>query len=376
MSSRSSQRALFILLLGSLFIVARVFLPLATALVLGAVLAAALWPVQRRLAVALRGRSGLAAGLILFWVVVLVLAPLVGLSAFIVRQATDTARFVTETVQSEGAEGLVAKLPDSIEGYTRQLLARLSPNGGIEEAVQQQVSERGGQAAAVVGSVVSTTGSFLFHSVMMLIAFFFFLTNKEAILDWIEEASPLERRQTHELLREFRNVSVAVLRSTVLTALAQAVAAFVGYLIAKVPYPVFFGAVTFFVAMIPAVGAAAVCLAVALLMLIAGHSLAALFLAIWGIVVVGLSDNLVKPMLIKQGVGMHGAVVFFALLGGLAAFGAVGLLLGPLAVALFIAALRIYRRDYGETPLPPSAPSPAPRTHSLEPAGRLVPREV
>jgi predicted PurR-regulated permease PerM len=72
----------------------------------------------------------------------------------------------------------------------------------------------------------------------------------------------------------------------------------------------------------------------------------AIFLALWGILVVGLVDNLVKPLLIKRGMEIHGAVVFFSLMGGLMAFGTIGLLLGPLVVAMFLALLHIYHRDY------------------------------
>jgi predicted PurR-regulated permease PerM len=71
-----------------------------------------------------------------------------------------------------------------------------------------------------------------------------------------------------------------------------------------------------------------------------------LFLALWGVVVVGLVDNVIKPLLIKAGMEMRSAVVFFSLIGGLAAFGAIGLIVGPLVVALFLALLRIYRRDF------------------------------
>ena len=126
----------------------------------------------------------------------------------------------------------------------------------------------------------------------------------------------------------------------------QALAALIGYFIAGVPSPIFFGLVTFFVAFIPAIGAAVVCLVAALLLLVTGHPYMAIFLAAWGMVVVGLADNLIEPLLIRRGLELHGAVVFFALLGGLAAFGAIGILLGPLVVAFFLALLRIYHRDY------------------------------
>jgi predicted PurR-regulated permease PerM len=122
--------------------------------------------------------------------------------------------------------------------------------------------------------------------------------------------------------------------------------ALIGYVIAGAPQPVFFAALTFGVALIPAVGATAVVLLLAALQALTGHTTAAIFLAAWGLVVVGLVDNLVKPLLIRGGVQLHGAVVFFALIGGLAAFGAIGLVLGPLVVALLLAVLRIYHRDF------------------------------
>ncbi len=329
--------------------VALVFRPLAMALFLAGVLAMALAPLHRKLTSRLWGRSRLAAGLLVLGVLLVVLAPLVSLSAFVVREAAEAYGFVTNTLRSQGVEGLIAHLPDVFERPVRELLEHVpaAKDGSLTETVQEQVTAQGGSAAAAVGSAVAATGSLLFQGAMMLIALFFFLVQRYHVVQWIDEASPLGKGHTHELMAEFRRVTTAVLRSTVLTAFLQAVVALIGYVIARVPAPFFFAAVTFFVAMIPAIGAAAVCLVAALFLLLTGHPIAAAFLAAWGILVVGLVDNVVKPLLIRGGVQMHGAVVFFALLGGLAAFGAIGLLVGPLAVALFVALLRIYRRDFG-----------------------------
>jgi predicted PurR-regulated permease PerM len=87
-----------------------------------------------------------------------------------------------------------------------------------------------------------------------------------------------------------------------------------------------------------------VVLPVALLMFFLGHPWAALFLALWGLGIVGLIDNVVKPLLIKSGAQLDAAVLFFALIGGLALLGAVGLVVGPLAVALFVAVVTRERR--------------------------------
>ena len=197
-----------------------------------------------------------------------------------------------------------------------------------------------------MGAAVMGAGSLLFQVVMSLIALFFLITQGADLVAWLDDTLPLRRGQTLELLAEFKKTSYSVLMSSVITAAVQAAAALIGYFIARVPHPVFFGAVTFFVAFIPAVGAATVCLAAAALLLVTGHPYYALFLAIWGLVIVGLVDNIVKPLLIKGGMEMHGAVVFFALIGGLSAFGTMGLLLGPLVISLFLALLRMYRRDF------------------------------
>ncbi len=352
-TSRSAQRTLFVLLLASLALVGLVLRPFAVGLFLAVVLSGALWPTHNRFSRTLGGRPKLSAALLLILVVVLLIGPILGLSAFVVKEASEAIQFITKTLQSQGVEGLLSSLPESLERMARRIFERIPLEGAaVAEAIEEQVAPRSGQAAAAVGSAIAQTGSFLFQAVMMLIAFFFLLTQKESILSWVDDASPLQRGQTRELLAEFRRVTVAVMRSSILTALVQAIAAFIGFLIARVPHPVFFASVTFFFALIPAVGGASVCVIAALLLFLTGHPIAAIFLAAWGVVIVGLSDNVVKPLLIRGGVEMSGAVVFFALLGGLAAFGAVGLLLGPLAVALFVSLLRIYRRDYGQGPPP------------------------
>jgi predicted PurR-regulated permease PerM len=96
------------------------------------------------------------------------------------------------------------------------------------------------------------------------------------------------------------------------------------------------------------VGAGSVVLAAAGIMYLGGHTYSAVFLVVWGILVVGLIDNVVKPFLIRGGLELHGAVVFFALLGGLAVFGPVGIIAGPLVVSFFLAVVRMWDRDQKE----------------------------
>ena len=297
-------------------------------------------------------QEGLAAGLLVSASILVILVPLAALSRVAAREATGGVKYILETVQSEGVTGLVGRLPPSLQKVVTAALDRLprEPGENIESTVGRQVNVQGVWAAATATTFVAATGSLVFQLAMMLIALYFLLVEGGDLVEWLDRVSPMGRGQTSELLTEFRKVSYAVLVSTVITSAVQAIAALAGYLIARVPNPMFFTGVTFFVAFIPAVGAASVCLVAALLLLVTGHPYMALFLAIWGVTAVGLVDNIVKPMLVNAGMEMPGAVVFFAFIGGLGAFGTVGLLLGPLVVALFLALLRIYDRDFkGQT---------------------------
>jgi predicted PurR-regulated permease PerM len=345
------SRTLLILLLIALLLVLAVFRPLGSVLLLALVFAVVLWPFQEWLTQKLRGHSTIAAIITVVLVVVLILGPLVWLSAFMVVEGINAVKFISETVQSEGARGLIEKLPGGTSQWMNWAIEAIE-SGSIKmtASLQEQMTKSGGNAAARLGGVLVAVGSLLFQGAMMLVALFFFLTNKEAIINWLDKVSPLQRGQTRELGREFVKVCKSIFVSITVTALIQALAALVGYFIASVPYPFFFFVLTFVFAFIPAIGAASVCFLTAGILLVTQHPWAALFLSIYAVFVVGLIDNIAKPWLMKDNMHMHGVVVFFALIGGLATFGPIGLLIGPLSVALFLSILRIYQRDYPEHP--------------------------
>lgn len=348
----STARLVFVaLIVLSMVLVGTIIRPFAEAFFFAAVLAGSLYPLQRKLARALRNRPATSAGILCATVVVALVAPVGGIAAFAINEAIEGGRFVVRTVQSEGMTGLIDELPRPMQRAADELLERFPiKEEELDAALQEQATSRTSSAARAVTGALAATGSFVLQATIMLIALFFLLVDGEKLVGWIEQVAPLKRGQTTELLVEFRKVSGSVLVSSLATAGVQAAAALIGFFIAGVPHPLFFATVTFFVAFIPAVGAGGMCLGAAVLLLALGKPWMALFLAIWGVVVVGMVDNVIKPLLVKRGMHMHGAIVFFALLGGLAVFGTAGLIAGPLIVSLFLALVRIYQRDYGNSP--------------------------
>jgi predicted PurR-regulated permease PerM len=342
-SARIERATLIVLVVLSLVLLAMVIYPFASALFVAAVLAAALMPWTERLAARLRGRRQLAAGIVTLGALLLLVVPIAAVALSLGKEAVAGIGYVKETMSGEGVRGLIDDLPAPLRTLVEKVLEQI-PGG--EERIQELTDTQGGRAAAALGGVLGATTQAIVQVVMMLIALLFLLIDGRALVEWLEEVAPLKRGHVRELLEEFRKVTVAVLVSTVATAGIQALVALVGYLIAGVPHVLFFTFVTFVMAFVPAVGAGGAGLAAAAIVFFRGHTYRAVFLAAWALLAVGLSDNVVKPYLIRGGVSIHGAVVFFALLGGLAAFGPIGLLLGPLVVAFFLSVVRIVRREY------------------------------
>jgi predicted PurR-regulated permease PerM len=343
MAEQQQPRFFLALMIIATALLGLVIMPVARELLLAAVFAGALWPVQQWLSKHLRNKRGVAAGAIVFAVIVLLLGPVATLITFVVREGADGVHFVSQAVHSEEVAALVDQLPAGARDVVRDAIDR-APHDLNE--MMAQLGGPGGETASAVGKAFVATGSLAFHAVLTLIALFFLLVRGDELVRWLDSVSPLGQGRTRELLATFGRVSFAVIASAGITAAVQAVAAMIGFLITRVPSPLFFALVTFFLALVPAIGAAVVCLFAALLLLVTGHPYMAAFLVAWGLVVVGLADNLVKPLLIRRGLEIHGAIVFFSLIGGLTTFGAIGLLVGPLLVALFLAVLRIYHRDY------------------------------
>lgn len=339
---QAARWTLLILTAISLLLLAMIIRPFAAALFVAAVIAGALYPWYSRLATRLGKRRNLAAALSTVAVLLVVVLPIAVISVTLAREVADGIDYVQRTLRSEGVEGLVHDLPGPLQAIARRALNELpTRQGDLTDLAQQQ----GGRAAAAVGGVLGATWRAIFQVVIMLIALYFFLVDGPQLVDWLADVMPLRRGQTERLLLEFRRVSVAVIVSSVATAGIQALMALVGYLIAGVPNAGFFGIVTFVVGLIPAVGAGAVVLTAAALLYLSGHAGWALFLALWGIGPVGLIDNIVKPYLIRSGLEMHGAIIFFSLIGGISYFGPVGLIAGPLVVSFFLAVLRMWDRD-------------------------------
>lgn len=188
----------------------------------------------------------------------------------------------------------------------------------------------------------------------LLTAFFFYRDGEAFILQIREVLQQVLGSRIDGYLEAMGATARAVVYGIVLTALAQGALAGIGYAVAGAESPVFLTAITTMAAMIP-FGTPFVWGAVSIWLFLQGHTLAALGLTAWGVIVVSWVDNIIRPIVISSATKIPFLLVMFGVLGGLAAFGMIGLFMGPVILAVMVAVWREWLEDAEEQQQTPEA---------------------
>lgn len=312
--------------------------PLLWAVLLGALLA----PWNLRLAQRLGGRTQLASSITTALTVLLFILPVLAATGAVTAQAAQLLRRIERRVPelSKGTEIDLSRLPwlDSslawLDANTSVSLAQLQ--GWFTEGLQRLLQVLMKSGGSVVMSALGTAVSF----VVMLFVLFFVLRDGPALARQVVRMAPVEQRRRTLLWQHLSDVTRAVFLGIGLTALAQGALLGVGFWIAGLPSPLVFGVIGVILALIPMVGPALLWVPAAIWLAIQGHHGYAIFLALWGAVVVSLVDNLLRPLLISGRAEVPTLAVFVGVMGGLAAFGFIGLFVGPIVLGLLVALFR------------------------------------
>lgn len=385
-----ARRFLLVLLLLATALLGLIVAPFAAALFTAAVFATVLFPWQRGLTRRFGDRPRLAATVLVLGVTLVVLLPLGYLSFVVSKRLVGAVQDSIEIVRTEGTAGLVQRLPEGLQPLGRRLaeampdrvLPPIEPpaaaperegagadGGGARETTpapaegererqpagrqppqqnQLQVGPVLTRAAEIAQSLLGSVLAFAIDLGILLVALFFLLVSGRALVQWVVATVPLPDRQMRQFVDEFHDVTVAVFVSTISTAAIQAAVAAIGYLIVGIPLFSVALLATFLAGFVPAIGGGSVTVAVGALVLASGDTGWGIFLIAWGLIAVGLADNLAKPLLAQRRLQLPGAVIFFAMLGGIAVFGPMGVIAGPLIVSLFLVVLRAMGYAAGE----------------------------
>ncbi len=313
----------------------------AVGLLLGVVLAFVVAPLWRRVTRLLGGRSRAAAFVTTTLVTVLTLASAVGAVWIVASEAVAVAREVQLRAATMPLDKLIGR------GGVWLLDAFHVPRPWLLTQVREGASHLQALAAPVLTGVVTSTGAGLITGVITFATMYYGLFQWEDAARRIETFLPLRPRHTRILLEEFQSVGRSALVSTLGTAVIQGLLATAGYAIAGLPRAALWGLITALLAFLPVGGTMLVWAPASLYLLSVNRNAAAVTLCTWSLlVVVMLSDYVIRPRLVGRTSPVHPLFVLVALLGGVESFGLWGVLIGPVVMSVCIAALRLYESEF------------------------------
>jgi predicted PurR-regulated permease PerM len=318
-----------------------IFAPFLRPMVWALFIAFLLYPLQRRLTRRLGGRAWLSAALLTVMIFLMMIGPLAALAAAFAREAADLAR----QAQAYTAEHKPTGLADLAEApVIGRAIAWVQQRTEISfEQLQAWVVEAAQTVLKNLGSIgraafVGALGTVLGFAVMMFILFFA-IRDGRGWLDTARDLVPAAPEDRARLFRHLAEVLRAMVYGTGVTALVQGVLVGIAFAIVGLPSPVVFGVLAVIAALIPLIGTPAVWVPATIVLAVQGRWGAALFMGLWGGFVTTI-DNFLRPWLVSGKADVGTLTVFIGVLGGVSAFGPVGVFLGPLVLALVVALVR------------------------------------
>ncbi len=324
-NEKHSLYFLFALIGATLILSFFIFRPFLYALILALVCAVIFQPLHKKILTLARGNKGLAAFLTVISILILIITPLVVLGMQVFKEASQLYSFLV----SEGGAGAF----DTFKGLVPE---------GFSLDIATYVRQGTGWLVEHLSFIFSSVIKIIIDLFIFMIALYYFLKDGARLKDTVIVWSPLKDSNDEIVLRKLSRAVDSVVKGKLLIALVQAALTAVGFLIFGVPNALFWGTVTAVAALIPAIGTAFVFVPAIIFLFAQGAATAAAGLVIWGAVIVGGADNVLGPKIMGRGLQLHSFVILLSVLGGIAFFGPMGFILGPLTVSLLLALTDIY----------------------------------
>jgi predicted PurR-regulated permease PerM len=311
--------------------------------------AAMLGPLYDRLTKAFRGKRSLAAGVMVALATVIILVPLLSYGVLLGNQAVSFFDSVRPYLQPESLrELLTQKLPARypwLADLRDWLQFNLPGETTAMDFISPALSQLASGANRLMQRGVAGLTSALLDLILFLITLFFILRDGAKLGTVLRGIAPISTERANEVYDQLARTVKGVLYAMVVVPVSQGILAMIGFSIFGLPSPIFWGTMLIFGAIIPGIGSPLVWVPAAVYLLFTGPLWQGLGLFAYGTLVISTSDNIIKPILLRETAQIHPLLAFFAILGGILSFGAVGFLVGPVILSLMLSVIRIYQTD-------------------------------
>lgn len=315
------------LIVGVLLLTFFIFQPYLGALFLAIVFAILFDPVYEFLLRNFKLNKTISSLVTVLIMVLTILIPLIFFGALIFQEA----RVLVDNSTTLLLGDKVIALKDYIENI---IPVSVDVVGYAQKGLSAVVSNLGGLFAGFLQMVINIF--------LVIIALFFFLRDGKKFKERLVVLSPLSDNYDEDILEKVRVAINSVVRGALIIAFIQGILTSIGFLLFNVPNPALWGGVAVIVSLIPILGTPLVILPAVVYLFISGYATLAFGLLLWGIFVVGMVDNFLRPMLIEHDIKIHPFLILLSVFGGIGYFGPIGFIVGPVILSLLVALLGIY----------------------------------
>lgn len=324
----------FGILLFLLYQLLRILSPFISAIIVAGTLALIFYPVHLWLKKKLNGNNNAASVISTGGALLTVVLPVLVFGWLLFKESKEIYPKTSQWLAGISQNGLNLALPPWLKDVWN-IDAGDIILGNLKD-LQENIAKSGGR-------ILRNIFFFLVSFMVMIVTLFVFFRDGEQFLHWLIDTIPMDREHKYRIAGQLYITTLAVVRGILLTAVIQGVTAMLGYAIAGLPAPVLLGCITSFAALVPFVGTSVVWIPLSLISMLYKGFYTGLFVLLWGLLVVGLLDNILRPVLIGKKAKLPIFLLFLGIFGGLKVYGPIGIFLGPLLISCVIVFLQIYR---------------------------------
>ena len=330
----------FLVLVGCYF----VFHPFLTEILVAAILASVFYAPFSKLSGWLKGRRNLAAFLMCLLLLVVIIIPAIQIITYAANKSV-IAYNETEQFFANHTINDVFKASLFQTGPLRYLHLERYDNASFKDMLLVGLKSSSDWLISGATMALKGTTNFVVSLILIILTVFFFFVDGPNILKWLQRLTPLSDKQDREIFNKFRTMSYTTFISTFVTAVAQGIAGAIGFAIVGFP-ALLAGVLIAFLSLLPYIGSAVFYVPAAIYYLLAGQIWQGIFVILWGTLIVGTIDNVIRTWMIKGKAEASPIFVLFSILGGVALFGFWGVVIGPLIIALSVTVFHIYQLEF------------------------------
>ncbi len=267
---------------------------------------------------------------------IVLLGPILGIGVIVFNQSQD--------LYSSFSNGDSAVYLETINTSINKLLPE-----GVDFNAQEKVADIVFFISENTAKIFTSTLAAFFDFTLMLLAMYYFLKDGARWKKYLIDLSPLNDKDDEKIINKLKVAVNGVVKGYLLIAVVQGILSSIGLWIVGVPHSALWGVVAGIASLIPMVGTGFISGPAIIFLLLGGHSAEALGLLVWSVAIVGIVDNLLSPYVVSGKINIPPLLILISVLGGISLLGPIGILMGPLTLALLYALISIYKIEYSDS---------------------------